>query len=109
MDKRRKWVLITVILAVVSGYLSLYTVAAHDVADRYIIEDESGEPWWKTMSEGSLFPWPHESGMLEAITKAGETDAFVYSYLLKTGGLFIITLITWSACGLSAYRAGRFV
>ena len=107
MDKRKKWAIITVTLAIISMYLTIYTAAAHVTAGRHIIEDESGEPWWRTMDGGSLFPWPQEPGMLEALVKAGEADAFVYSYLIKTGGLIVFTVIAWVSCGLSAYRVSR--
>ena len=100
------------ILLTVSGfvlaYLTLYTVAAYNVA-RHVYEYE-GIVFWRSAPGGSFFPWPREPGAGLALEGAGgvfmrvklnEIDSFIYRYLIKSWVLLGLTILLW--VGVSLY------
>jgi len=102
MGLHKKSVLILIVLCIVSAYLTLYTVEAHTVAARHIYENGwDGITSWRTSPSGSLFPWPKEPGMLEALSKIDEVDLFIYRYLIKPWVLVGLSILMWIVTGLS--------
>ena len=87
-----------------SPFLSLYTVRAHIVAGRHIIEYENNI-YWTSGPSGSLFPWPREPGdqgstQTGLLVTASEADSFIYTYLIKTWGLIGVSILAWFGTGL---------
>jgi len=95
MKARKGSVLLAVLLAAVSAWLTLYTVEAHALAFRSINDDNEGGLWWRSMPAGSLFPWPQEPGPLEALTRVNDVDSFIYWFLIKSRLLVALSAISW--------------
>jgi len=105
MEFHGKSVLILIVLGVISAYLTLYTVKAHSIAMRHIIEDAEGNAVsWRTGPSGSLFPWPKEPGMLQVLSKIDEVDLFIYRYLIKPWMLVGLSILIWIVTGLSIFK-----
>ena len=89
MDKfirrlRLKHLLFACIILVLIGYtLSAYFYSS-------MIVEYNGGLWWRSSSQGSLFPIPHGPGMLTALSPVSDLDAFIYQYLLKMPLLIVI-------------------
>jgi len=98
-----------IVLCIISIYLTLYTVMAHTIATRHIYEDAEGKTWWRTAPSGSLFPWPKEPGMLEALSKMDEVDMFIYRFLIKPWILVGLSILMWIVTGLSISRMVKFM
>ena len=98
-----KWVLIAIVLTLLSAYFTVYSYEAYMMADSKIIEWNGGI-WWRTTPSGSLFPWPKESGMLQALSKVNEADLFIYTCLIKSSVLVILLAIMWIFSGLSMFK-----
>jgi len=107
MELDKKSVSTAVVLILVSTYLTLYTVKAHTIVARHIYEDAEGKTWWRTTPGGSLFPWPKEPGMLEALSKMNENDLFIYRYLIKSWVLVGASIAMWIGTGLYIFRLTR--
>ncbi len=99
-----KWVLIAIVLTLCSAYLTAYTFKAYTVATSHIM-DWNEETWWRTTPSGSLFPWPKEPGMLEALSKLNEVDLFIYKYLIKSSALVILSALIWIFTSLCIFKA----
>jgi len=101
----KRSVLIVIILAFVSTYLTVYTLEAHTVAARHIYEDPEGEAIsWRTGPSGSLFPWPTEPGMLEVLSEIDGVDLFIYRYLIRNWVLIGLSILMCVATGLSIFK-----
>jgi hypothetical protein len=79
---KKPQVIITLALILFSLYLTAYAIIVYKVASKYIIEFNS-DLCWRTSPSGSLFPWPREPGMLQALSKVNEIDKFIYYHLIK--------------------------
>lgn len=95
---------LVIALMFLSPFLSLYTVKAHIVVGRHIMEYRNNI-YWTSGPDGSLFPWPREPGdqgvpRTGLIVKASEVDSFIYRYLIKTWGLIGVSILTWIGTGL---------
>ena len=88
----------TLALILFSSYLTAYTVTVYKVASEHIIEF-NGDLWWRTSPSGSLFPWPREPGMLQALSKVDEVDKFIYHHFIKSFSLLISSLTAWIVTG----------
>lgn len=95
-----------VTFAIFSAYLTVYTVTAYNVATSHIVDIDE-EAWWRTTPGGSLFPWPKESGMLQALSKVNETDLFIYTYLIKSSTLTILSALMWIFAVLCFFKAHK--
>jgi len=95
MEPLKKSILIMLVLILVSAYLTLYTVTVHSLAASHIVEDSDGGVWWRTTPSGSLFLWPREPGMLQALSKMNEADLFIYQYLIKPWVLVGVLILMW--------------
>jgi hypothetical protein len=105
---RNKLTLVIIALILLSIYLSVYSVVAYDIAVGHIYEDENGELWWITTPSGSLFPWPEEPGMLEALSSVHDVDIFIYRYLVVPRLIFWLPLVSWLFTAISVYmKFGR--
>lgn len=102
----RRAVLVTIILASVSTYLSMYTFEAYSIASRYISSDSNGAVWVNGPS-GSLFPWPRAPGMLEVLSGINDVDLFIYTYLIKTWMLAGLSTLAWVITVLFVYKAAK--
>jgi len=100
----KKSVLILIVLCIISTYFTLYTVRAHTIVARYVYEDLEGKTWWRTTPSGSLFPWPKEPGMLQALSKMDEVDLFIYRSLIKPWVLVGLSISMWIVTGLFVSR-----
>jgi len=100
-----KRVLIAVGLAVVVAVLQLfYWVSATAIADRWIIEFDG--LYWRTSPQGTLFPWPRESGMLQALSPVGPTDQMIY-YMIRSNLYILLTaVLTLLAAALGHLSGG---
>jgi len=109
MKIAKKWVLIGIILASISVYLSLYTWMAHAMSER-IIENSYGEAVaWRTAPSGSLFPWSREPGMLQILSNINEVDSFIYKYLIKSWVLVVLSVLMWIGTGISMFKCVRLL
>jgi len=105
MELHKKSGLILIVLGIISAYLTLYTTKAHTIAAQHIIEDAQGNAVsWRTTPSGSLFPWPKEPGMLQALSKIDEVDLFIYRYLIKPWVLVGLSILMWIVTGLSIFK-----
>jgi len=87
-----------------SSFLSLYTVRAHAIADRHIMEYRNNIVWTSSPA-GSLFPCPREHWdqripKTDFLVKASEVDVFIYRYLIKTWGLAGLSILVWVGTGV---------
>lgn len=97
-------VIVTIIMLVVSIYLSVYTLIVHNLAASHIYET-SEDVYWTSGPPGSLFPWPKEPGMLEYLPQVDGVDLFVYLYLIKTWLLAGLSGLSWFLTSLYVYVA----
>ena len=102
---RREALIITVMLAVFSTLITAYTIAAYEVATRYIIEMGDGEAMWRTTPRGSLFPWPKGSGSLQMLSEMEDVDMFIYRYLIRDRLLMGFAILMWVLTGVFVIRA----
>ncbi len=102
---RAEALIITFMLAVFSMLITAYTVAAHEVATKYIIEMEDGEVMWRTAPRGSLFPWPKGSGSLQMLSKMEDIDMLIYRYLIRDRLLMVFAILMWVLTGVFTIRA----
>ena len=107
MKLEKKAVSATIILGLLSTYLTLYTAEACIVAVRDIYEDPEGKTWWRTAPGGSLFPWPKRPGMLQALSGINEVDFFIYRYLIKPWILVGLSALLWVVTSLSVLGIGK--
>ena len=92
----RKSIFSLVVLAFLSTCLTLYTVAAYNVA-RHVTERD-GTVYWRDSKGGSFFPWPtRPSGVGAAvlIPMIDEVDLAIYTYLIKSWVLVGIKALLW--------------
>lgn len=104
----KKTISITIVLILISTYVTLYTVKAHNIAASHIYEDSEGRIWWRTTPSGSLSPWPKEPGMLQALSKIDVIDLFIYTYLIKPWVLVGVSILVWIGTCLSFLRVIRY-
>ena len=84
---RFKQLLFACILLVLVGYtLSAYLYAS-------MIIEYNGGFWWRSSSQGSLFPIPHGPGMLTALSPVSDLDAFIYRNLLRIPLLIVVDAV----------------
>ena len=100
-------VLVTIILASISIYLTIYTFEAHSIASRYISSDSHGAVFWINGPSGSLFPWPRGPGMAEVLSRINEVDLFIYTYLIKTWVMAGLSALAWVITVLFVYKAAK--
>jgi len=105
LDKKQALTLAT--LCLISLYLTAYTVAGHSLAARHVYEDADGNTWWRTTPSGSLFPWPMEPGMLQALSRMSDGDLLIYRYLIKSYVLIGLAVVFWAGVGLYALKSTR--
>jgi len=88
IDRR---ILIAAAFAVVASSAQLvYWALAIATADQYIIEYDG--LYWRTSPQGSLFPLPRGSGMLQALSPVGALDVAIYSMIRSS--LYVPVLLT---------------
>jgi hypothetical protein len=89
-------ILIFILLAGLSVYVTLYTVSAYQIAGRWAF-DQDGKDYWRYSGDMTLFPWPTgpKDVLLPVIVRMGIVDEFIYLYLIKTGVLILICLTLW--------------
>ncbi|MBS7632972.1 hypothetical protein KEJ15_05045 [Candidatus Bathyarchaeota archaeon] len=104
MKTANRWILAAIILSALSTYLTAYTFEAHSIAAGHIFR-WNGETWWRTSPSGSLFPWPKKPGMLEALSKVNDVDLFIYSYLIESWILVVLTVLMWGLVSICVYKA----
>lgn len=95
-------ILIFVFLAALSMYISLYTISAHHVADRWVINAS-----WRYSGNMTFFPWPKgpQGILLPIITRMNPIDEFIYLYLIKTGILILVCLGLWATTIIYFFKA----
>ena len=80
---------------------TMYTADAYRTAS--YIGEVSGTLFWCDRP-GSLYPWPEEPDLrnyIKVLYPVGETDTFVYTYLIRSGILMAVTILV--SLGCSAY------
>jgi len=105
LDKKQALTLVT--LCLISLYATAYTVAVRSLAVRHVYEDANGNTWWRTTPSGSLFPWPMEPGMLQALSRMSDGDLLIYRYLIKSFVLLGLVVALWAGAGLYALKSAR--
>ena len=95
------------VLGLVSIYLTLYTVAAYNVAN-YVYDTEVITVW-RSGPSGSFFPWPREPGMLQILSGVNEVDLFIYICLIKSWILVLVTVLFWVNTFLCIVNLVRYV
>jgi len=81
----------------------LYWASAIAIADRHITD--YGGLHWRTSPQGSLFPFPRGSGMLQALSPVGPTDQAIYYMINSNLYLVLFSALTLAAAALG-YLAG---
>ena len=76
-------VLVTIILASISIYLTTNTFETYGMASRHVSSDSHGAVFWINGPSGSLFPWPRGPGIAEVLSRINDVDLFIYTYLIK--------------------------
>ena len=107
MRFRSRAVFVTIILASISIYLTIYTFEAHSIASRYISSDSHGAVFWINGPSGSLFPWPKAPGMAEVLSRINDVDLFIYTYLIKTWMMAGLSALAWVITVLFIYKAAK--
>jgi len=95
---------VAIVIVFISTYLTLYTAMTYIMAMRHIYEDANGGIWWRTTPSGSLFPWPREPGMLQALSRVDELDLFIHRYLVRSWILIGLSIMTWVGAGLYLHK-----
>jgi hypothetical protein len=90
-------------LFVLTIVVTIYTTSAYYVAGSIIEVD--GQLMWRTATRGSLFPIPQVPGNLQATISVYETDALIYTYLIKTCVLAAFTVLLWAVTVWSIKKA----
>lgn len=101
----RKSIFLLVVLASLSTCLTLYTVAAYNVA-RHVIEMD-GTVYWRDSMGGSFFPWPTRPSGVSApvlMRMIDDVDLAVYIYLIKSWVLVGIMALLWLGMFLYVLR-----
>lgn len=102
-DKR---VLIAAGLAAVVAVLQVfYWASAIATTDRWIIEFDG--LYWRTSPQGALFPWPRESGMLQALSPVGSADRAIYSMIRSNLYIVLSAVLTLLAAALGYLVGGE--
>jgi len=97
-------ILIAAAFAVVASSAQLiYWALAIATADQYIIEYDG--PYWRTSPQGSLFPLPRGSGMLQALSPVDTLDRAVYS-VIRSNLYIVIFLVTTLLMFVLGYLVG---
>ena len=107
MRFRSRAVFVTIILASISIYLTIYTFEAHSIASRYISSDSHGAVFWINGPSASLFPWPRGPGMAEVLSRINDVDLFIYTYLIKTWMMAGLSALAWVITVLFIYKAAE--
>ena len=83
-QSRLKYLLFTATIVILLGYtVSVYLYS-------FTIIEYSDGLWWRSTPQGSLFPIPHGSGMLMALSRVSDLDSFIYKYILRIPLLIVI-------------------
>ena len=87
---RNNRVLVLAFLIISAAYTTLYTVAAHDLASW-------GWACRGTLGDATFLPFPTgpQGVLMDVVAKMSPVDAFIYTYLIKTGALVGISLLLW--------------
>jgi len=83
------------VLVALASYVTLYTVAAYDVA-RYASRVD-GAAYWGCGRDATFFPFPRDPRgvCLLALFKMNPVDEFIYLYMIETGMLIVISISLW--------------
>lgn len=68
-----------------------YTFSAYFYSSTII--EYNGGLWWRSSAQGSLFPIPHDPGMLTALSPVSDLDAFIYRNLLRIPLLIVVDAV----------------
>ena len=87
---RDRRVLIPTFLIVSAAYVTLYTMAAHDLA-------RWGWACRGTLGDATFLPFPTgpRGVLMDVVAKMSPADEFIYTYLIKTGALVGVSLLLW--------------
>lgn len=91
-------VLLLAFLVTLASYVTLYTVAAYDVA-RYAFR-EDGAAYWGGVRGATFFPFPRVPRVprnvgLDFMVRMNPVDEFIYLYMIETGMLTVISISLW--------------
>jgi len=91
-------VLLLAFLLTLASYVTLYTVAAYDVA-RYAFR-EDGAAYWGGVRGATFFPFPRvprgSRGVgLDFMIRMNPVDEFIYFYMIETRVLIVISISIW--------------
>ncbi len=92
----RKSIFSLAILGTISTCLTLYTVAAYNVARCVIEMDDT--VYWPDSRGGSFFPWPTRprgAHLPVLMPIVDEVDLAIYTHLIKSWILVVITALLW--------------
>ena len=94
--------MVFVILAAFSLYVTLYTISAYQVANRWAFDGN-----WLCSGGVTFFPWPRgpQGVYVPIITKMNPMDEFIHLYLIKTGVLVFVCLVLWLVAAVYFFRA----
>jgi len=95
-----------VILIIISSFLSLFTIKAHTIAGRHIIEDGNYIAW-RSGPAGSLFPWPRGPGPMDMLSNVNEIDRFIYRYFVRSWVLVGLSILAWIGTGLFIFKLAK--
>jgi hypothetical protein len=93
------------VLFVLAVIIAVYTAGAYYAAGS--ITEVDGQLMWSSAPRGSLFPLPNVAGNLMTTISVLETDAFIYTYLIRTGVLAAVTVLLWAASVWSIWKTRR--
>ena len=87
---RNNRILVLAFLIISAAYVTLYTVAAHDLASW-------GWTCRGTLGDATFLPFPTgpRGVLMDILAKMSPVDEFIYTHLIKTGALISISIFLW--------------
>jgi len=90
---KRVMVLKICFIIILSIMVILYYFEAMKISS-CIYEGKTGI-MWRSSPPGSFLPWPKPSGILLVMSDVNFIDSMMYMYMIKTGVLKCIVILTW--------------
>mgnify|MGYP001558729566 CR=1 FL=1 len=106
MKNSRKAKIMLAVLISIAMVISVYSLSAHYVASH--IQEHEGTLIWPTPGY-TFLPWPQKPTgiMIQIVVPLNQTDMQYYRYVIQSGLLVVLTILSWIAVSWQALRLKR--
>jgi len=103
MKNIRKTKIMLAVFFSIAMVISVYSFSAYHVAS--YVHDYEGILTWPTPGY-TFFPWPKTptGGVVQVIVPVNQTDTQFYRYVIQSGLLVVLTILSWIAVFWQALR-----